>query len=242
MNEIDLIRLGGPLIKALEGKGYVVSIEDDYERAVSKVGEIGRLEFIPMMDPSRLDFEQGEAYWLFLERDGVPVASVSARVIDLRNETLGSYTRRVSVGQYDRRSDAIDYLDQMFDLIRGVVVYTGQVQTVEKVQGRDNISITDLAKFLKVMKLIIVSRWKFDWMYGFVDETDIPLNRLYGFSCVIRRAMIWRKPEPHGRKDSHALLASTRRQIELLFVGEHELSKDKGSVPLSVVEDARSSS
>lgn len=245
MFEIELVEKGGPLLSALKAKGYSVELEEDYDKIAAKVQQVGRLETIPMMDVDRLDFEQGQAFWLFLKKGEERVASVSAKSVDLRNETLGSYTRRTSRGQYKRSFDPIHYMDPMFDVIRGMVVYTGQVQTEKKDRPTGNVQPSDLLKFLKVMQLVILARWKFDWMYGFVGESHIPLNRLYGFSCVIRRAIVWREPVPEGRENSHALLASPRRQVELLFTGvevDKKLSEDQGSTLLSAIANSGSSS
>lgn len=228
--EVELAREGGRILTALEERGFLLEVVDDYDRVPGLVEQVGRLKTLPMMDPGRLDFEVGEAVWLFLKREGRCVASVSAKIVNLHSETLGGYTRRTSRGQYGRSSDPISNLDPMFDLIRGRVVYTGQVQTELKENGKKNICIKELIEFIRFMQLVILSRWQFDWMFGFISEADLPLNRHYGFSTAIRHAITWGDPPPDGRENSHVLLASSRRQVELLFSSvTHKLSENQGS-------------
>ncbi|MFY0619043.1 hypothetical protein [Shimia sp.] len=215
--EIEFLKKGAPVLSKLTARGYGVELVGDYSRIEEMTSKVGRLATTPMMDVDRLDFEIGEAFWMFLTKENHPVASVSAKLIDLKSETLGTYTRRTTRGQYGRREDPLEYLDPMFDLIRGQVVYTGQIQTAEKKVGQANVGMSELVSFLRVTQLVILNRWMFDWMFGFVDEKHLALNRLYGFSCFARQAMLWQSPAPEGRSDSHALLASSRRQVELLF-------------------------
>ncbi len=215
MSEIELVRLGHPLLLDLEALGYRLEIEKSLTGIKEKIAPIGRLDVTPIMDVDRLDFEIGEAFWVILSKDGLPVASVSAKVINLGPETLGAYIRRTSIGQYGRGRDVIERFDPFLDLLRGRLVYTGQVQTVEKTVGNKNIDRVVLAKFLRFTKLAILANWQFDWVFGFVAEKDIPLNKVYGFSCVCREAVTWTKPCPSGRNDQQALLASTHRQFKL---------------------------
>ena len=217
MFEAQLVQYGGPILDALGRRGFDLEIVDDYSRVETMIAEVGRLETTPMMDVSRLDFERGEAFWVFLKRDGACVASVSAKVVDLRSESLASYIRRTSTGQYRRTECPIKWMDPFFEYIRGIVVYTGQIQTEEKSPDRTNLQVSDLIKFLRFTQLVILSRWDFNWMYGFVAEDHLAMNRHYRFSTAVQQAIEWHEPVPHGRQNSHVLLASPRRQVELLF-------------------------
>lgn len=242
MFEVELAKLGFPILERLGGSGMEVEIVDDYRLVEARVAEVGRLNTIPMMDVSRLDFEEGEAFWAFLKKDGRCVASVSAKLIDLRSETLGTYTRRTTIGQYNRQHDPIRKLDPIFDVIRGQVVYTGQVQTEEKKPGTSNVGMADLVGFLRFVQLVILNRWRFDWMFGYVDHKHLPLNRFYGFSCTIRDAIQWHEPPPRGRNSGQILLASSRRQVEIFvrLVRRDKLCHDDGSLSTAVANGASS--
>lgn len=230
MFEAQLVKFGGPILAFLADRGFDLEIVDDYSRVPDMIAEVGRLETTPMMDVARLDFELGRAFWVFLKRDGKCVASVSAKVVDLRTESLASYLLRTSAGQYGRQECPINWVDPFFEYIRGIVVYTGQIQTEQKRLDRRNVQVADLVRFLRFTQLVILSRWDFDWMYGFVAEEHFSMNRFYGFSTTVRQAIEWREPVPPGRKNSHVLLASPRRQVELLFPAKTDkLSENQGA-------------
>ena len=213
MSALGLIQRGAPLVAALKSAGLDPDEEDDFTQIRRRVREVGNDVTHPMMSIERNDFVKGEAFWLFLRRDGRDVASLGATFVDLSNETLESYWRRTSQHQYGRDIDPILAVDPMLGLLRGKMVYVGELYVHESIRG----DVRNLARYTRLMQLMIAYRWTFDWMYGFVSDDHTKLNRLYQFSLTVRRAITWAQPEPQGRLNSHTLLASPYRQIMLLF-------------------------
>ncbi len=219
-----MIRYGAPLVSALEEAGMVPVVSQDFEEIEQREAEMGKNFSHPMMDPLRNDFVRGEAFWLFLEKEGRTKAGLAAKLVDLSAESIEAYLRRTSRGQYGREVDPIRSIDPMVSMVSGRCVYVGELLVVPQVHG--NIKV--LTRMARLMQLLALAEWDFHWMYGFVTDEHIKLNRLYGFSLVVRDALTWNSPTPVGRENTHALVGSMRRQLELLVrqeVGSHTQSK-----------------
>ncbi|MEM9968462.1 MAG: hypothetical protein AAF755_10205 [Pseudomonadota bacterium] len=213
MSILESITFGAPLVDALHNAGVGVKMVDDFDKVQSLEVKLSSKAPHPMLSLARNDFVNDQAFWLFLFREDQPIASLAAKFFDLSNETLESYLRRTSRNQYDRSTDPILEVDPMVGLLRGRMVYVGNLNVVDTEQG--NIKV--LSRYARLMQLICIAKWRFDWMYGFVSEDHVKLNRLYQFGMTVHDAISWERPSPDGRLDSHALLASSRRQLTSLF-------------------------
>lgn len=208
-----MIKFGAPMVEALEKMGVTPIVTQNFDDISAREMEIGKKSSHPMLLPERNDFVRGSAFWLFLEKEGETIAGLASKFDDLSNESLESYLRRTSRGQYGRVKDPIGDVDPMIGFISGKIVYTGELCVKESERGNTKV----LTRLARLMQLLAYAQWDLDWMYGFVSEEHTKLNKLYGFSMVIHEAMTWQSPEPKGRMSEHAILASSRRQLELLF-------------------------
>lgn len=238
MFQLELISFGAPIIDALKAAGYEPLVVNDFDQVSELAHETGKTGSTPMMQIDRNDFVKGEAFWLFLRKDGRCVAGLAAKFFDLSNESLESYWRRTSKGQYQRAFDPITTVDPMVGLLRGRMVYVGELIVDEDYRGKTAV----LTRFARLMQLLASNEWRFDWMFGFISEEHTVLNRLYGFSMLVRHAITWADPEPIGRLNTHSLVASSERQIRLLFTTDraHKLGEYNGSNTVSLIEHAGS--
>ncbi len=216
MSGLDLIVHGAPIVAALEAAGVAPEVVTDFDEVQEREARMGKNFAHPMLRIPRNDFVKREAFWLFLVKGNQTIAGMGAKYVDLTGESFESYLRRTSKGQYDRSIDPIVEVDPMLGLISGRLAYVGELKVIDEFQG--NIKV--LTRYARLMQLLCYCEWEFNYMYGFVTKEHIPLNRLYGFSMSIRDAIQWRDPVPEGRENSHALLASSRRQLDLLFRSE----------------------
>lgn len=74
--------------------GISLRQEYDLNRAVDLLSGMGRKDISPMLDPRKTVFTRSNCFWLFAEREGVPMIAGGVRLDDLEREGLDDYLMR----------------------------------------------------------------------------------------------------------------------------------------------------
>ncbi|WP_299734702.1 hypothetical protein [uncultured Roseobacter sp.] len=226
MLEFDIVRSIAPFVKYLEDCGFDILPVDNFDRVLDLVPETGRKSQTPIMDVRRLDFTRSQAFWLFLVKDGVAVAGIACKIIDLTGENFGSYFQRVAKGQYDTVESPVRSVAQpILDEVEGKVIYFGELEIHERSRGDRAL----LSSFARLAKGLSAMRWpEFDWMCAIIPDNHFALAKDYGFTWVIPNAFTWRDPVPHRMGDTHWLMANKRSHYEHeVLVGRLQSSEQK---------------
>ncbi len=215
--ELNIIRHCGTHVAELKGAGYDVVAPSDYAQIAEMVDITGRRKQTPMMSLNRNDFTRKDAFWLFLVKDGKPVAGTAARYTDLGGESFESYLRRTSREQYRRDTDPIAAIaPPVTDELNGRLIYFGELELHPEHRGKVKL----LYRFSRVMMGMAALKWPdFDAMYAFVPKEHVKLADGYGFTWKVPRAITWADPVPKGRLNDHWLVAARRREFEHAWSG-----------------------
>ena len=213
--ELEIAKRSAPLLKALQERGFDVLAPKDYASILSLVAQTGRPAQSPMLALSRNDFSQGDAFWLFLMKDGSAVGGCAARFFDLKSESFESYLRRTSQQQYQRSTDPIESVARpVGQEMGGKMIYMGELQLHEDHRG--NIAV--VGSFVKLLQAIAAIKWPdFDWMYCLIPHEHRRIIEHYGYNLRIPQAITWKEPIPAGRKNSHILAALKRSHFDHIW-------------------------
>ncbi|SMP32025.1 hypothetical protein [Shimia sagamensis] len=198
----------GRLVAYLEEKGFDVEEVTDPSEIADLVTDVGKPYLTPMSSPLQNDFTEGNILCLVARRDGVPVMMGCARLEDLGSETVGRYWSRVfsrayARGESDRVVGAV--LPTIEDEIRGRLVYFGDLFVSKEVRG----SRLALRAFVAIGHLAVSLKWKPNWTYCFIKESDGMLSTagIYGFNRIFGRPFQWGIEPPAPRSNSELLVA-----------------------------------
>lgn len=213
-------------VSKLEGFGYQVEAVDNFSSIAERVRLTGRISQTPMMDIGRLDFTKDTAFWLFLRKEGCDVGAIGAKFVDLGDEDFEAYLRRTSQAQYGSQSDLISSVaPPLKSALKGKLVYIGELEFERKARG----GLDVLEAFIGAMKALCALQWRdFDWMYAYIPEEHLKLERYYHFSMRIPRAITWKKPPPPGRLSNHYLIAEDRGSFRHSILSWGEVLQTQG--------------
>ncbi|WP_137702608.1 hypothetical protein [Marimonas lutisalis] len=206
MIQKDLIVQSSAILKRLSEAGYDFEVEDDFDAVIEWNRKSNRVRpQHPMISPMRNDYTRGTAFWTFLLKDGERLGALGARFIDLRGEPLDRYIRRTAKAQFGNGEDVIESIAPvMSELIGGRIVVFGDLFIRENARGNARV----LAAYSRLSMILAGMEWPdFDWMFAYIAREHLRLSDLYGFTYRLPRVIIWRKPYPEGRDDSHMLVA-----------------------------------
>lgn len=215
--ELNIIRHSGQHVADLKAAGYEVVSPADFSEIKAMVEATGRGGQTPMLSLNRNDFTRKDAFWLFLTKDGQPVAGTAARYADLGGERFDSYLRRTSREQYGRDSDPIASIaPPVLDRISGRLIYLGELEVHPSRRGRVKL----LYRLTRVLMGMAALKWPdFDVIYAFVPREHVKLADGYGFNWKIPRAITWADPVPKGRLNDHWLVAISRDDFAHFWSG-----------------------
>lgn len=219
MIQNDLVIQSAALLERLNGLGFDILAEDDFEVIQSKVANTGKENQSPMFSLTRNDFTRGTAFWAFLMKDGKEVGGVAARYYDLRGESLESYLHRTSNAQYGGGDRAIESIAApVSDNLGGRLIYIGELYISKEARG--NLKV--LSAFIRLSVVLAAMTWQdFDWVYAFIPKEQARLADAYGFTYRLPKAITWKPPEPQGRLNSHIMIAiNSADYLHLLSSGE----------------------
>lgn len=210
MNHTDIIAHSGAILARLKAAELTLYEPYGFDEVPKLLAEVGKQYEHPMSSLVRNDFTVGQAFWLFLKKEGQCIATISARHIDLNGENFGSYLKRTSNNQYGTHGDALSKVAEPLEKeVGGRLIYFGGIEFSPEHRGSRRV----LADFSHYSKLLAATYWDFDWMYTIIARKHHRLADDYGFHWRVRNAMIWNDPVPEGRENSQMILASSALQL-----------------------------
>ncbi|MEP4195960.1 MAG: hypothetical protein ABJL99_10035 [Aliishimia sp.] len=222
MLEMEITQVAARCLSRLKFEGFDVLACDDFERVSDLFPETGRHAQTPMMDVRRLDFTQGQAFWLFVTQEDAVVGGLAAKSIKLKNERFDDFLRRTTKHQYGFELDPIaEVATPVVEAISGDLIYFGELEF--KSDFRGNASV--LRDVSRVSKCLAAMRWPdFDWMYSFIPDEHFKFAKAYDFNLVVPEAIRW-SSAPSGRLNSHWIMANNSSQfIHWIGVRQRELT------------------
>lgn len=213
MTQTQIFKHTAAILSRLAERGIEIYEPSSFSEVPRLLNETGQPSMQPMMSLERNDFAVGEAFWLFLRKEGRCIGGISAKITNLQTEPFSEYLARTSINQYGSSGPAIADFAPQLDLMKGRLIYFGGVHISKGHQGSREV-LSDLAHYAR---LLAASYWKFDWMYTIVDYAHRRLAVDYGFDWRIRKALSWHEPIPDGRSNDHMILASSVMDFEHLL-------------------------
>jgi len=219
--ELNVLRHSGTHVAELAAAGYDVVAPSNFGEISEMVAATGRNQQTPMMSLNRNDFTRRDAFWLFLVRDGKPIAGTAARYTDLAGESFDSFLRRTSREQYQRETDPIvSVAPPVMERLKGRLIYLGELELHPGHRGKAR----KLFRFAHVMMGMAALKWpEFEMMYAFVPKQHVKLADGYGFTWKVPRAITWSDPVPLGRLNDHWLVATSRVDFEHAWAGPNSM-------------------
>lgn len=171
----------------------------------------GRNAESPMLGFDRNDFTVANAKFLFLMKEGEPVAGCRSKVLDLRGETFESHQRRTIPNWYGLDEDMIvSVAPHLNTLIQGKHLYAGELEFRKDFRGKRRITTA----FVRVLIASSLLKWPdINCAYCILPERHLQLAIPYGFNTVVRWAFNWREPIPGGRLPDWLVAVSSRDQL-----------------------------
>lgn len=210
--DLEILKRSSEHLQALQSEGYEVSAPRDYSLITNAVAKTGRKQQTPMLSLARNDFTRGDAFWLFLEKDGEPVAGCAAKFCDLKGEAFDAYLRRTSQAQYQRSTDPIVHVAKpVVDKLCGSLIYIGELEFSPEHRGKPKV----LYAFLRLLQALAALKWPdFHAMYAILPNNHIKFSDGYGFNWKIPAAITWQEPIPAGRLNDHWIVAIDRLDFD----------------------------
>lgn len=208
----------------LQGLGYEVNSPRDFNSINRMVAQTGRKKQTPMMSISRNDFAQGDAFWLFLLKDGVAVACASARQVNLGDERADSYLRRTFSAQYENENQIGKIALPVSEELTGRLIYFGELEFHPDHRKQPGV----LSAFVRILQAEAFSFWpNFDTIFAFVPKEHVRLMWNYGFTTYVPSAVEWNDPVPNGRRSDHCLVTTKRSHFINLWSIDDQLGLER---------------
>jgi hypothetical protein len=211
-SELDRHIVAARCLEEIKAKGYEIELSTDFETVENTAKKAGRRQIMPTfaIAPSHLTKES--AFWLFLKKEGEPVAGVAAALQDLGRECLADFLKRTYRHQFPHPTGEtiLEVAEPLYE-VSGKVVYVGELARHDKDKGSRQV----LKAFMRMLQLIIVAKWEFNTVYAFIPERhfEARLDRVYSFCTAVERAQVWNEPAPPARSSDEYFVGSTRTQL-----------------------------
>ncbi|WP_439523641.1 hypothetical protein [Marivita sp.] len=209
---LDLMKLFGACMRALEDKGITVEESCDFQSCEDRMLDIGKTSITPMLSSEHHDLSADNAVWLILRKDGKDIGGVAARHDILMSETLSSYWARSYARLYKGQGSLRPVANHTrpCDEISGQVIYMGEFFIAKGVRGSRHL----LSLYTHLLFSYCQLRWNSDWLYAFVRADDARRGYAteYGFTRQYPGAHLW-GTLPKGRVDGEYLVAIQSREL-----------------------------
>ncbi|TNE62202.1 MAG: hypothetical protein EP341_00375 [Sphingomonadales bacterium] len=205
----EFVKFAGVCRQNLSSMGCVPVIKQDFDECEQIAKELGKEKLSSLMSPSMHDFTEGTCFWLFIYKDGMPVAAVASKREQLGDEAIGNYWRRANARQYGVEHTC-DVSVLATEHLHGDVAYIGELFVKKGERGKREL----LRAAMHYLHAIIFLEWKVEYSYAFIRDRDVRVGMAaeYGFSRQHFSPQIW-APEPDGRMNSEWLVSSSRRDF-----------------------------
>lgn len=197
--------------RTLEANGFTLYVPPNIAEVPDLFARTGRQKQSAMMSLANNDYTSATGDFLFLMRDGEPVAGARAKVVDLQGETFESHQRRTVQQWHDTDGDQIVSIAKPLNcLIQGKHIYAGELEFKQEFRGRRKITTA----FVRVLITSALLKWPdANCIYCILPERHRQLAVEYGFNTTIRKAFSWREPIPGGRLHDWLVAVSSRDQL-----------------------------
>lgn len=218
MFQMDLTERAALHLARLKKLGYDVVASDDFAEIEHLVQQTGKPFRSPMFDLRRNDFHKGQAFCLFLVRDGEVIGGVAAKQVALGAESFWNYMQRVSERQFDMDAPLRAMAAPIGERVRGNLVYFGELHFAERMRGRRSV----LREHSRLAIVLAAMTWPdFDWMYALIPYEHRSLQDVYGFAMITHHALTWCDPAPYLYRNDLAMVYSAKVDLlHQLAVGE----------------------
>lgn len=211
-SDLEVMKLFSLCQKMLGERGISVVQTTQFESAECRARTMGKPSITPMLSSEFNDLSKDDAFWLFLQQDGMDMGCVAARRDNLASENLSEYWARTNKRYYGMTGGRATYAHALAAVseIKGSVVYVGEFFIRQNARGSRN----QLTLFTHLLFSYCAMKWQPDWIYAFVRRNDIRrgYGGEYGFNRQIPGAQIWPSPPP-GRQSDEYLVALTRTDL-----------------------------
>lgn len=208
MQEDNLLKLAHLCLDRLRGDGVSIRATASISDFENRMVDLGMPPSHPMISHSWHDFSQSDAFALIISKGGKEVGGMAARRIGLGRDNLAdhwaaSYSRMYCNGE---GAPVEDFNSVAVREITGDIVYLGQLFLVrEQRNGPINLGLV-----LHYAHLLCCTKWRPDWIYGFIRQKDILRGKAaqYGFTRQYVGPQNW-VSEVNGRSSNEYLVALT---------------------------------
>ncbi len=211
-SDLEVMKLFSLCQSMLADRGISVVQTTRFESAEARARAMGKKSITPMLSCEFNDLSRDDAFWLFLQEDGLDIGCVAARRDSLLSENLSEYWERTNKRYYGASGSMATYAHALTAVseIKGSVVYVGEFFIRGDARGSRN----QLTLFTHLLFSYCAMKWQPDWIYAFVRRNDIRrgYGGEYGFNRQIPGAQIWPSPPP-GRQSDEYLVAVTREEL-----------------------------
>lgn len=197
--------------KILTDAGFDIYEPIDIGEAPELMAKTGRPAESPMLGFSNNDFTTANGKFLFLMKNGEPIAGCRSKLVDLQDETFEAHQRRAVRHWYGTDEDMIVSIAPPLNrLIRGKHVYAGELEFREDQRGSKSITTA----FVRVLIASSLLKWPdVNCVYCILPERHWHLAIPYGFNTLVRNAFAWKEPIPGGRLADWLVAVSSRDQL-----------------------------
>lgn len=195
----------------LEDAGFSIYSPKNINEVPDLMEKTGRKVQSAMLSLANNDFTSASGEFLFLMKDGEPIAGVRAKLCDLQDETFESHQRRAVQQWYGTDVDQLQSVARPLNkLIQGKHIYAGELEFRQDFRGSRRITTA----FVRVLIASAFLKWNdATSIYCIIPERHGHLATDYGFNTKIRKAFLWREPIPGGRLHDWMVAVSSRDQL-----------------------------
>lgn len=195
----------------LEAAGFSVYSPKNISEVPDLMAKTGRKVQSAMLSLANNDFTSASGEFLFLMKDGEPIAGARAKVVDLQEETFESHQRRAIQQWYGTDGDQLQSIARPLNgLIQGKHIYVGELEFRSEFRG----SVKVTTALIRVLIASSLLKWPdVTCAYCILPEKHRRLAVDYGFNTTVRNAFEWKGPIPGGRLHDWLVAVSSRDQL-----------------------------
>lgn len=195
----------------LTDAGFTLYAPKNISEVPDLMARTGRIAQSAMLSLANNDFTSATGEFLFLMKDGEPIAGCRAKLVDLEDESFESHQRRTVQQWYDTDCDKIVSIAKPLNkLIQGKHIYVGELEFRKDFRG----SVKITTAFLRVVVTSSFLKWPdIRCVYCILPERHRRLAVDYGFNTTVRNAFTWKGCPPGGRLQDWLVAVSSRDQL-----------------------------
>ena len=211
MKRTDLIGRVAEIERQLTEKGYEIDLTFDPNAALKIMNDVGKKAMHPVSEISDSDLKKRRAFWVGVRQGETYCACIAARQSHVSQMGFGEYWAEHCHSKYpSRRSVVASVSEEANTQISGAVVYFGGVEVAKGKQG----NLSRLIRLVEYSKIQAALLWEFDCIFTIINADHRAMSRLYKFSTILEKAVLWHPPIPAGLSDDQLYLVDHRETFE----------------------------